>query len=502
MWVNSDEYNGTSGVDDDGNGYIDDIYGIDAYNGDADPIDDHGHGTHCSGTIGAEGDNGLGVAGVNWNVKIMALKFLSGGGSGSTSGAIECLEYVIDMRERGENIRVTSNSWGGGGFSQSLFNAITLLGEHDVLFVAAAGNSSSDNDSYPHYPSSYECSNIIAVAATDHSDNMASFSSYGATSVDVGAPGVNILSSLPGYVDYIPAPGDFFYDDVESGSGNWIAESPWDTTDERASSGSYSWTDSPDGEYEDYTDVSLTSEIFDLSSQVGQSLYLGFSGWIDLEYYYDYLYIEVSGDGGSTWEEIGEITGHNTSWSVYSYIIPQSVLTAQFQFRLRMVSDYIFTYDGVYIDNIGIGLGNSVPDEFFYDDVESGTGGWSGDDPWDTTNSKAYSGSYSWTDSPGGSYENNVESSLTSETIDLGGQSDQYIILGFNLWLDLESYYDRLHIEASGDNGSTWTQIGYLSGHNTQWLYYSYYIPPSLRTSQFKFRFRLDTDYSITYDGV
>ncbi len=119
MWRNPGESGGgkeTNGVDDDGNGYTDDVFGIDAANGDSDPMDDNDHGSHCSGTIGGVGNNGKGVAGVNWNVKIMALKFLASDGGGSTSGAITCFQYATMMKQRGINIRVLSNSWGGGGF--------------------------------------------------------------------------------------------------------------------------------------------------------------------------------------------------------------------------------------------------------------------------------------------------------------------------------------------------------------------------------------------------
>ncbi|MGD2246481.1 MAG: S8 family serine peptidase, partial [Candidatus Aminicenantes bacterium] len=138
MWINQAEATGVGGVDDDSNGYIDDFYGINAITGSGDPMDDNGHGTHCSGTIGAVGDNGVGIVGVNWDVEIMALKFISSTGSGSTSNAIECIEYVLDMHDRGVNIRVTSNSWGGGGYSQGLYDAISALRDEDILFMAAA----------------------------------------------------------------------------------------------------------------------------------------------------------------------------------------------------------------------------------------------------------------------------------------------------------------------------------------------------------------------------
>ena len=193
MWVNAAEANGLPGVDDDGNGYIDDIYGYDFVNNDGNPMDDHYHGTHCAGTIGAVGNNGVGVTGVCWNAKIMALKFLDSSGSGYDSDAIECIHYAILM-----GAKVLSNSWGGGGYSQALKDAIDAAGNANILFIAAAGNSNSNNDTSPFYPASYTSANIIAVLATDRYDNMSGFSSYGLTSVDIGAPGSDILSCQPG----------------------------------------------------------------------------------------------------------------------------------------------------------------------------------------------------------------------------------------------------------------------------------------------------------------
>lgn len=197
MWHNPGETPG-NGIDDDGNGYVDDIYGMDGCNNDADPMDDHYHGTHCAGTIGAKGNDGYGVVGVCWNVKIMALKFLNASGSGSTSDAVECMNYMIDQKQRGRNIVVASNSWGGSGSDQSLLDAINAAGNLGILFTAAAGNNGTNNDSTPFYPACYNSNYVIAVAATDHNDALASFSNWGASTVDLGAPGVNILSDKPG----------------------------------------------------------------------------------------------------------------------------------------------------------------------------------------------------------------------------------------------------------------------------------------------------------------
>jgi subtilisin family serine protease len=192
MWVNEGEIPG-NGLDDDGNGYIDDVYGYDFCNNDGDPWDDHYHGTHCAGTIGAVGNNNQGVAGVCWNVRIMAVKFLNSAGSGSTSDAIASVQYSVLM-----GAHLSSNSWGGGSYSQGLKDAIDAAGAAGMLFVAAAGNDNTNNDSNPHYPSSYDCESLISVMATDRNDNKSSFSNYGPTSVDLGAPGSSILSCKPG----------------------------------------------------------------------------------------------------------------------------------------------------------------------------------------------------------------------------------------------------------------------------------------------------------------
>ena len=205
MWTNPGEIP-DDGIDNDGNGYVDDVYGIDTFNDDADPFDDNGHGTHTAGTFGGVGGNGVGVAGVNWDVQIMALKFLGADGSGSLSDAIELIQYMTMMKTRSVdpvNLVVSNNSWGGGGLSQALSDAIGASIDAGILFVAAAGNGGPDgvgdnNDTLPHYPSSYDLDGIISVAATDHRDQLAGFSNYGAASVDLAAPGVSILSTTPG----------------------------------------------------------------------------------------------------------------------------------------------------------------------------------------------------------------------------------------------------------------------------------------------------------------
>ena len=203
MWVNPSEIP-NNGVDDDGNGYVDDVYGFDAWHDWAgsipDPMDDNGHGTHCAGIIGAAGNNGMGVVGITGlspNVRIMALKFMSWMGYGTTTDAIQCVEYVIKMKERGVNVRAISASWHLIYSPYGIYDAVKEARDHDILLVVAAGNDGMNNDVAPTYPASFDLDNVIAVAATDHNDHLAEWSNYGPNTVHVGAPGVDILSSVP-----------------------------------------------------------------------------------------------------------------------------------------------------------------------------------------------------------------------------------------------------------------------------------------------------------------
>jgi len=198
IWTNPREVAG-DGIDNDGNGLVDDLRGWDFANNDADPMDDNGHGTHVTGTIGATGNNGIGVTGVNWAVSILPLKFLTASGSGSTSNAIAAINYATQMRrDFGVNIVATNNSWGGGGYSSLLRDAIDAGGRAGILFVAAAGNGSVNTDVNNQYPASYSGTSIISVAATTLERSLAKFSNYGLVSVDLAAPGSGIYSTVPG----------------------------------------------------------------------------------------------------------------------------------------------------------------------------------------------------------------------------------------------------------------------------------------------------------------
>ena len=199
IWSNP--YDPVDGIDNDGNGKVDDVRGWD-FDGGTSDINSGGagddHGTHVSGTIAGVGGNGKGVAGVCWSgVKLISAKFLGRRG-GTTANAIAAVDYITDLKTRhGLNIVATNNSWGGGGFSQGLQDAIGRANTANILFIAAAGNSAYDNDAQASYPSNYPNANIIAVASTTSTGGLSSFSQWGATTVDIGAPGSGIWSSVP-----------------------------------------------------------------------------------------------------------------------------------------------------------------------------------------------------------------------------------------------------------------------------------------------------------------
>jgi subtilisin family serine protease len=189
IWRNNGEI-ANNGVDDDRNGYIDDVKGWNFVSRNNDPMDDNGHGTHCAGSIAAVGNNNIGITGLCWNARIMPLKFLSSSGNGYVSDAISAILYA-----NRKGAHVISNSWGGTQYTQALKDAIDAS---PAVVVCAAGNSGKNTDTNPQYPSSYTSSNIISVAATDYTDKLAGFSNYGSSSVDVAAPGVTIRSTYKG----------------------------------------------------------------------------------------------------------------------------------------------------------------------------------------------------------------------------------------------------------------------------------------------------------------
>jgi subtilisin family serine protease len=205
LWTNPGEIP-NNGLDDDGNGYVDDVHGYDFVNGTGAVTDAGFHGTHVSGTIAASGNNGLGVIGVDFQAHIMGLRVSSDGTVFDSAAIIEALQYAAMMKTRGENVVAVNASYGGGSYSSTESTAIQAAGDVGIIFCAAAGNDAANNDLAAVYPANYRLSNMIVIAASDQNDALATFSDYGATTVDLAAPGVNILSCVP-----VSQPGNSSY---------------------------------------------------------------------------------------------------------------------------------------------------------------------------------------------------------------------------------------------------------------------------------------------------
>ncbi len=328
-----------------------------------DPEDDNGHGTHVAGIIGAKGNNGIGTAGVAWNVKLMAVKMLDYQGSGTSENELEAYDWILRKKQEGVDIVAVNASYGGGGASDAARDAIEALGNAGILFIAAAGNSAEDNDGTPHYPSSYPLPNIISVAATDRNDALSSFSNYGRTSVHLAAPGTAILNTWV----YEPSASDIFFDDMESGAGKWTThvENPspeihWRIIDStRDNRPTKVWTDGPDQHYpiNQRTYLSVQNDI-DLSGTAGQPVLFGMKIRCDLESGFDYLYLQFSKDGGATWRMPTNLPGVGTTGRTLRSRFPRNSgrRTSVSGFSSKTDhSDILFHYAGVQIDNVGVG---------------------------------------------------------------------------------------------------------------------------------------------------
>lgn len=344
IWTNTGETNCSDGIDNDGNGYIDDCTGWDFVDNDNDPMDYSGHGTHVAGTIAAEGNNSTGVVGVNWTAKIMPLRFLPTVGGGGVAGAIGAILYA-----NAKGAHIINNSWGGGGYSQALKDAIDAS---SAVIICAAGNDTSDNDTTPFYPASYTSDNIISVAATDQNDSLASFSNYGLTSVDVAAPGVNIYST-------IPARETVFSDNFDDGDiSDWTTggtNNTWAVTDELSKSGSYSLTDSPGADYLEGTSSWAQSPVINLSGKKGCKLTYQMELDVDPT---DNICIQASNDG-ATWSDPPLSCGYGTTDGTFYELTDDlknydNQATVYIRFLLTSDDDPAYVGDGVHIDDVSV----------------------------------------------------------------------------------------------------------------------------------------------------
>ena len=362
-WINTEEFTGSAGIDDDNNGYVDDIYGWDFYSNDNNPTDYYFHGTHISGTIAAFGNNGSAITGVNWKAKIMALR-VGSSYDFSIAGAADAIGYAVD-----NGASIINASWGGFNYSDALFAAISDANDNGVIFVVAAGNGGpdgigDDNDQSPDYPSGFDLPNIISVAATDQDDNLTSFSNFGLVSVDVGAPGENIYSTVP--VIRAGSRVVLYSEDFDPSPAGWVkggTNSSWAFVNGTGVGGSTCLEDSPGGNYLNNTDsyVGYNTPF----TPVKDNFYtLSFELNANLERSKDFLLLKASIDGYDY--EIASPFGYTDSTGglfknaffdltnladILSSANPD-IKVHSFYFGFGLYSNSSITRDGVYIDNI------------------------------------------------------------------------------------------------------------------------------------------------------
>ena len=487
------------------------VVGYDFINEDADPMDDHGHGTHVSGTIGGRGNNGIGVVGVNHVVRIMPLKFLGADGSGYDSGAIRAIDFAV-----AHGARVLSNSWGGGGESRLLREAIQRAEAAGVLFVAAAGNEASDNDQLPAYPASYnqEVDNVVAVAATDNRDQLAYFSNYGSRSVDLAAPGVDVLSTTPNN-SYSHYSGTSMATPHVSGVAALIlARYPGISLE--ALKLRLTASADPRSNLQGVTRFGRLNALRALEEDdIAPGTPIGFRA--------------VSrGQSGIllTWDSPGDDGYQGNSSGVELRYSTQPITEADFAGASRTrglpapgipgsphtylladlepETDYFVALRGT--DNVGntsdltlLGPLRTLASSgltLLRDDAE-GSPQFAGTGTWGITTEERRGGTASYADSPGQPYANRSESSLTQTTSVPLARGET--LLRFQAKMDLEYGADILYVEVSPNEGVAWFPLSSLTG-SSDWQTYQLALPA--QGDRVKVRFRMSTDESDTRNGV
>lgn len=499
----------TNGIDDDANGYIDDFRGWDFANNDNDPIDDHDHGTHCAGVIGARGNDGVGVTGVNWDVSMVGIKFLTGSGSGTLEDAVKAIEYGTTL-----GLTLTSNSWGGGGYSETMFAAIQAANEKNVLFIAAAGNDGRDNDSSPSYPASYLVENVISVAASDFNDTKASFSNWGKQSVHVAAPGVDIFSTTKSG-RYVAMSGTSMATPHVAGLAALIKAA-----------------------YPSILGRDIKNRIFNSVDRIaGWETLTASGGRVNALSALEVDTIPPSVVSGLTvstagtrsvtlsWAASGD-DGHNGQASSYQLRTSSTPIVSQADWdRATVVSAVIkvsgesleatiefesFNQKGyvavLAVDNVGnrSEISPSIAYETravrkIYEKSAVNMDGLTAEVPWAIET--LADGTTVFSDSPGGNYAEKANVSLATDALSIE-TSD--LTLAVDLQYDLEKGYDFLRVEVSTDSGVTWAEAGKFTGSSNERFVKGVFSLGSFvgSASAIRVRFRLQSDGSVSKNGV
>lgn len=517
-WTNSGEIP-ANGIDDDGNGFVDDVKGWDFCKlndgeDDNDPMDDMGHGTHCAGIIAAVGNNNKGVVGVNWNAKILPIKFIDEWGYGSTDDAVESIIYATLM-----GADIMSNSWGGGDYSHALEDAIGAANDAEILFVAAAGNSGFDNDLGGSYPSGYDIPNVIAVAATDHNDQKAPFSNYGSRTVDLGAPGVSIYSTVPtgscelcdssGYLSlngtsmatpYVAGVAGllraqfpaFTISDIKARLLSTVDAIPG--LDEKSVSGGRVNaaacfevdTIPPSNVINLTTSASTFYSITLIWNSTGDDGNVGLANGYDLRY----ATVPIT---EANWDVATRTVGEpkpkpNGSGEIFTV---NGLLSGTTYYFALKVFDNGRNYST--LSNVASG-GTTATTIVFLDDMESGSNGWThaglryvsweqgwfdvweiGEPEYAWGSLPAYSGLNIWATNLDGTYSvpgipmgNEIECELISPPVDLSGLGSAYLTFRHHYFTETDLKMvprDGGIVQISTDQGSTWTQIAPIDGY-------------------------------------
>ena len=504
VWTNPGEVAG-DGLDNDGNGVVDDVHGANFAYGTSDPRDDNSHGSHCAGIIGAVGNNGKGIVGVNWNATIAGAKVFDSHGMATNDALINGILYSARI-----GARVTSNSWGGGLFSQALHDAFQAS---PALHICAAGNFSSDNDVAPFYPADYDLDNIVSVAAIDRKGALAPFSNYGANSVDVAAPGVDILSTVPG--GYATMSGTSMAAPHVAGVAALVlARFPNLSNDELKARlvNTSVHQDNLEGRVRSAGRVNATAAIRedsippaapgDLSvAEAGaSSMTLRFTatgddGAAGRACSYEVRYARTPIVDRASWDRATVVQGlprpqpSGTVESLRVPIPPEEEARPYF-FALRVL-DQVGNASPLTTAS-GTSVAAAVP---FRDDFETDSSDWTTTGGWARVDAAGRGKVY--TDSPGGAYPENCDAALTSRRISLAEVSGPRLF--FSERHDTEARCDFLRVEVSED-GATWTELARYDGYGA-WTDRALDLGP-WEGKTIQIRFRLTSDGSMNKDGA